>query len=298
LLLALLAAVLLSAVLTRTVRAEPPTPFGDYLWLDVDGQPLPFQDHAKIRDAMRSARVVSREKIGRGRSGTERLTLESDGTRFHAAFRTVDLHLKEPSTTAMKRPKRFRDAAIFECAAYQVSQLLGIRHVPPVVERRIDGRNGTVELWLEGTRSELELREQKRLRPPDLERWHQQRQVMYAFDCLIANFDRNRGNVMLDRNWNMWFIDHTRAFEPSSELLYRKRLTACERGLWNSLREMDEDELRQRLEPFLEPRRISDLLNRRLNLIRHIQGLIDEHGEDAVIFDLRPPDTRKADWDD
>ncbi len=298
LLLALLVAVLPSAVLTRPVHAEPPTPFGDYLWLDVDGQPLPFQDHATIRDVLRSARVVSRETLGRRMSATEKLLLETAETRFRAVFRMMDLHLREPSASPMKRPKRFRDAAIFECAAYEVSQLLGIRRVPPVVERRIGTLNGSVQLWAEETRTELELREQRGLRPPDLTRWDQQRQIMYAFDSLIANFDRNQGNVLLDRGWNMWFIDHTRAFEPSSELLYRERLTGCERGLWNSLREMDEDVFRQRLEPLLEHPELSNLLSRRLSLIRHIQGLIDTHGEDAVIFELRPPDAKNADWND
>jgi hypothetical protein len=115
---------------------------------------------------------------------------------------------------------------------------------------------------------------------------------------LIANFDRNETNVLLDRSWNIWFIDHTRAFEPSSALLNRGRLTACERGLWNSLGEIDEDVLRERLEPMLERREISNLLSRRLKLIRHIQGLIDEHGEEAVLFDLRPPAAEEADWND
>jgi len=294
LLLLLVAVVSLPAVQTRTVHAEQPTPPGDHLWLDVDGQPLPFQDHATIQDVMREARVVSRRPIGRGVSGTEKLLLEHAETRFHAAFRKVDLRVREPSSGGMERPKSFRDAAIFERAAYEVSHLLGISRVPPVVERRIGGRNGTVQIWVEETRTEVELREQERLLPPDLVRWDQQRQIMYAFDCLIANFDRNEGNVLLDRSWNMWFIDHTRAFKRSSALLYRNRLTACERRLWDSLREMDEDVLRQRLEPYLERRDISNLLKRRLKIIRHIQGLIDKHGEDAVLFDLRPPAANKT----
>jgi len=298
LLLALVAVVLLPAVQTRTVHGEPPTPSGDYLWLDVDGQPLPFQDYAAIQGVMRSARIVSRESAGRGVSGTQKLLLENAETRFHGAFRNVDISVRAPSPGGLKKGEIRRDAAIFECAAYEVSQLLGIGRVPPVVERSIGAQNGTVQIWVEETRSELELREQGRLLPPDLARWDQQRQIMYAFDSLIANFDRNEGNVLLDRNWSMWFIDHTRAFKRSSELLNRNRLTSCERGLWNSLREMDEDVLRQRLEPHLERREISNLSTRRLKLIRHIQGLIDKHGEDAVLFDLRPPEAKRADWND
>jgi hypothetical protein len=39
-------------------------------------------------------------------------------------------------------------------------------------------------------------------------------------------------------------------------------------------------------------------MSRRLKLIRHIQGLIDEHGEEAVLFDLRPPAAEEADLND
>ena len=282
----------------RTACAEPPTPRGDYQWLDVRGQPLPFQDNAAIQDAMRSARVVDRETIGHGVLAAEKLLLEGADARFHAAFRMADVKLREPSATGRKRAKKFRDAAIFECAAYEVSQLLGMGRIPPVVERRIGAQDGTLQIWAEDTRTERGLREQKRLRPPDLERWDQQRQIMYAFDSLIGNFDRNEGNVLLDRSWNMWFIDHTRAFEPSSKLLNRDRLKACERGFWNSLREMDEDVLRRRLENILERREIANLVSRRLKLISHIQELIDEHGEEAVLFDLRPAAAEKADWND
>ena len=295
-LLALVAVVLLPAVQTQTVHAGQATPVSDHLWLDVHGRPLPFQDHPAIQDAMRSAHVVNRESIGHGVSGTQKLLLENAETRFHGAFRTVDLKVRQPSPDSTMRGTSLRDAAIFECAAYEVSQLLGIGRVPPVVERRIGEQDGTVQIWMEQARSELELREQERLRPPDLARWEQQRQIMYAFDSLIANFDRNMGNVLLDRSWNMWFIDHTRAFKRSSELRNRNRLTQCERGLWNSLRGLDEDVVCRRLEPYLGRGEISNLLARRLELIRHIQALIEEHGADAVLFDLRPPAAREADW--
>jgi hypothetical protein len=296
--LALAALVLLAAVQAATGHGGQATPASDHLWLDAHGRPLPFQDHPAVQDAMRSARVVSRESIGQGVSGTEELLLEKDETLFHAAFRTVDRRVRQPPPGPARRGTVLRDSAIFECAAYELSQLLGMGRVPPVVERRIGTQDGTVQIWLEETHSEFELREQEGLRPPDLDRWDQQRQIMYAFDSLIANFDRNQGNVMLDRSWNMWFIDHTRAFKQSSELRNLDRLTQCEHGFWNALRGLDEDMLRQRLEPYLGGRQISNLLTRRTRLIRHFQALIDEHGEDAVLFDLPPPGAQEADQND
>jgi len=295
--LVLVAVVSLPAPQAQAVLAEQPTPLGDYLWLDVDGQPLPFQDHATIQDVMRSARVVGRQEIGRGITKPDQLVLEHDHTRFHVAFRSVDVSVRDDSSGA-RRAKRYRDAAIFECAAYEMSQLLGMGRVPPTVERRIDEQDGTVQLWLEEALPQDVLIERDKLQPPDLARWSQQRQVMYVFDSLIANPDRNQTNLMTDRSWNIWFIDHTRAFQRSSVLLNRDKLTGCERGLWDSLRGLDEDVVRERLEPYLKRGEISDVFKRRQKLIRHIQKLIDKNGEAAVLFDLRPPGADKADWND
>jgi hypothetical protein len=267
----------------REQRLAAPT---SYLFLDVEGRPLPFQDHATICEALRSGKVASREPIGRGVAGAERLVLEHEGVRFRAAFRTVDVKVKSEPVSGARRPKDYRDAAIFESAAYELSELLGLGRVPPAVERHIDGRAGTVQIWMEGTRPEVELLEQGALTPPDESSWRRQKQVMRVFDSLIANNDRNQGNLLIDAGWNIWLIDHTRAFKQSSELFERDKLTSCERGLWSALQGLDETVVRTRLEPYLESREIASLLRRREKLLDHLQGLIDKEGEEAVLFDL------------
>jgi hypothetical protein len=281
------------------VSAESPTDLKGYVWLDASEQPLPFQDHATIQEWMRSATVISREKVGRGVAGVEKLVLEHEGIRFHAALRSVDVTARKSAPRGIEKPtKKYRDAAIFESAAYALSELLGIGRVPPVVERRIDDLNGTVQIWMEGTRPEVVLKQDDQLHPPDISRWKQQKQIMYVFDNLICNSDRNQGNLLIDRSWDIWFIDHTRAFKRSSKLIYLDKLTGCERHLWNSLRAVDDETLRQRLEPYLESQEITKLLIRRHTLIRRIQSLIKKRGESAVLFDLRPPSAELAHWAD
>ncbi len=282
-----------------TVHAESPTGLDGYIWLDVNDDPLPSQDHVTIQEMMRSARVLSQKKVERGIAEVEKLVLEHETIQFHATFRSVDVTARKSAPRGIERPrKKYRDAAIFEKAAYELSELLGIDRVPPVVERSIDGQNGTVQIWMEGIRPEDVLIQGNQLRPPDVVRWMQQKQIMYVFDNLIANSDRNQGNLLIDRSWNIWFIDHTRAFKRSSTLIYRDKLTQCERQLWKSLREIDEETLRQRLDGLLESQEISKLLTRRRTLIRHIQSLIRKNGEEAVLFDLRPPGSVLADWAD
>jgi len=295
----LVAVFAMSCGYARFAHAESPTGLDGYIWLDANDEPLPSQDHAMIQEMMRSARVVSREKVGRGIAGVEKLVLEHEDIRFHAAFRHVDITVRKSAPQGIEQPrKKYRDAAIFESAAYEISELLGIARVPPVVERGVDGQQGTVQIWMEVIRPEVVLIQGDELRPPDAVRWMQQKQIMYVFDNLIANSDRNQGNLLIDRSWNIWFIDHTRAFKRSSTLIYRNKLTQCERQLWNSLRDVDEDTLRQRLDPYLERQEISKLLTRRRILIRHLQSLINRNGEEEVLFDLRPPGSELADWAD
>jgi len=37
--------------------------------------------------------------------------------------------------------------------------------------------------------------------------------VVRLFDQLIYNTDRNLGNLLIDKSWRLWMIDHTRAFK-------------------------------------------------------------------------------------
>ena len=283
----------------RFAHAESPTGMDGYIWLDVNDEPLPFQDHATIQEWMRSANVISRETVGRGVAGVEKLVLEHEGIRIHAAFRSVDVTVRKTAPRGVERStKKYRDAAIFESAAYELSELLGIGRVPPVVERRVGAESGTVQIWMEQTRPEVVLIQGDQLRPPDRLRWNQQKQIMFVFDNLICNSDRNQGNLLIDRSWNIWFIDHTRAFKRSSKLIYLDKLTSCDRRLWSSLRDINDETIQQRLEPYLESQEITKLLMRRRTLVRRIQGMIDKHGEEEVLFDLRPPGGELANWSD
>jgi hypothetical protein len=250
-------------------------------------------------EVLRTARVIGREKVDRGVAGVEMFLLEHEGLHLHAAFRSVDVTARKSAPSGIGRStKKYRDAAIFESAAYELSELLDIGRVPPVVERNIDGQDGTLQIWMEGIRPEVELIQGDLLHPPDVLRWWQQKQIMYVFDNLIANSDRNQGNLLIDRSWNIWFIDHTRAFKRSSKLIHLDKLTSCDRRLWSSLREIDDETIQQRLEPYLESKEITKLLVRRRTLVRRIQGMIDKHGEEAVLFDLRPPGPERAVWVD
>ncbi len=48
----------------------------------------------------------------------------------------------------------FRDNYIYEPAAYQLSLLLGLDNVPPATLRKIDNKNGSVQIWVENAMTE------------------------------------------------------------------------------------------------------------------------------------------------
>jgi hypothetical protein len=268
-------------------EVDPPHPSAT--WLDVDSRPLPYQDRASIERALATAKVVGREAIGRGVTAPVRLVLEHGGRRFHAAWRTVDsIERKRIDGAGFGRVVKYRDAAIFEAAAYALSERLGIGRVPPAVVRRIDGVDGTVQIWVEGAVAEVDLLRAGSLAPPSVARWNQHKQVMFLFDNLIGNRDRNQGNILVDRQWNLWLIDHTRAFSASSGLHYRDELTRCERRLWDTLRSLSNDALRTPLEAFLTRREVEGVIERRRLLIEHIERLIDTRGSASVLFDMLP----------
>ena len=95
-----------------------------------------------------------------------------------------------------------------EIAAYELDKLLGMHMVPPVVERRSKARPGALVFWLEGVKG---WNKDRPVRGPEPE-WSRQISRMKLFDQLIANIDRNQGNLLYDADWHLFLIDHSRAF--------------------------------------------------------------------------------------
>jgi hypothetical protein len=296
---AVLAVVVVISILSCTVPAlSTPPPAGestlyptDYVWRDMEGNPLPFQDHASILEFLRTAPIVSSKLMDRGVAGNIKLVLERDDIRIRAVLRVIEREEKQ-DTGSPRIDLKIRDSQIFEVAAYKLDRLLGIGRIPPTVERTYQGKPGSVQIWMEGVTPEDILLAEGRLIPPDKESWWRQKKVMWVFDALIANTDRNQGNLLIDDDWNLWLIDHTRGFREISTLLNIQDLKNCERLLWDALLTVDRDAMAKLMEPYLTKREISKLLLRHKKLIGHFQKRIKKKGEARVLYDLEPPSSR------
>ena len=269
----------------------PADPARHHRWLDIAGAPLPFQEDREIEDFLATADVVAQQEIPVGVTEPIKVVLEKDGVRAHAVFKDVDERqgfagLKVDGQERVFRD--FRDSHLHECAAYRLARLLGLAQIPPAVPREIGGRPGTLVLWLEDTISFTE-RRQRRLEPPDPARLAQQLQMMLVFDNIAGNTDgSNLGNALIDRDWNLFFIDCSRCFVTAPEPLTLSSLERCERRLWSKLNRVTDQELRDALGELLTRSQLEALVKRRAAVVEHLSGLIEKRGEPAVVFDLEP----------
>jgi hypothetical protein len=256
-----------------------------------DGATLHFADDEALLDFLRTADVISMEEIGMGRSGAQKIRLEKDGQQANAVFRTVDKRESSVTTLTGKKYRNFRDSYRFECAAYELSRILGMDNVPACVLRTIDGDEGSVQIWVENAMTEGG-RVDAGLPAPGGVRWFQQTQLMYLFDALVFNFDRNSGNVLIDEQGKIWFIDHTRSFSMEDEVENLNKIVVCPRGVWENLQSLNEEMLTERLGPYLRSsdmeRQIDSLMERQETLVKYLGKAIKEKGEAQVLFVMMP----------
>lgn len=251
-------------------------------WKGPDGEALPFENEAEVLGFLRTAQVIRSEPIPVGVTKPRKVLLEKDGIRAHAVFRHLQ-EFKRYWKTARGLKVSFRDSCMFEIAAYNLSRLIGLNKVPPTVPREIDGKKGSLQIWVEDAMTERK-RVKEKLQPPRSLDWVYQYQGMLLFDALTYNDDRNQGNLLIDRDWNLWFIDSTRAFRPHNELKESERLRFCPRIVWERLNSVDDESLRESVAEYLDGFELKTLLRRRARLVKLLSDLIEERGEKVVLW--------------
>jgi hypothetical protein len=257
-------------------------------WLAPDESPLPFTRVDEIREFLQTATIVSSEEITSGVNRPHKLLLEQYGIKAHAIFRHFEAEERNKRLPSGELVRFFSDSYRNEPAAYEVARMIGLDHLYPAVRREVQGRSGSVQLWVEGTMSERD-RLARDLHPPDLNAWLNQGADMRVFDNLINNFDRNQSNILVDPEWKIWLIDHTRGFGREQQLPDRQYLLRCSRELWEGIRTLDERVARQRLEPYLSRHEIDAFLARRKQLIEILETRIADLGEKEVLFSKGMP---------
>jgi len=161
-----------------------------------------------------------------------------------------------------------------EVAAYELDKLLELNMIPVVVERKVNGISGAAILWLYGVRSWEQV-----LPLPKPAAWPLQLVRMKMFDCLIGNADRNKGNMLIDQAWNLYLIDHSRAFVADKRLPQPSIFQNVDRALWQRMLALDESVIVERLGKWIERRPLLTVLQRRDAMKKHIDDLVAKQGE-------------------
>jgi len=229
-----------------------------------------------------NAKVIKTRGASKGITGTLRATLTDGRITHDASIQTIDMY-KAIQDTPIGAQVNFRDCYKFNIAAYRLALLLGIDGVPPSVERRYGGKRGAFTWWVDDVLMDEGQRLNKKIQAPDGDAWNAQMFVVRVFDQLIDNIDRNMGNLLITKDWNIWMIDHTRAFRPISQIRAVRNLTKCDRALLQRLKEISDQDLEREMGSLLTNGEMKALLARRRLIVECFEKL----GE-ASLYDRAP----------
>jgi hypothetical protein len=199
--------------------------------------------------------------------------LKKGDLTFKAAFKPI----------SRGRHKGFWESYEAEVAAYEVDKLLGLNMVPPTIVRRIGPDNGSLQLWVENCKLYKEMMNQP---PPNPVEWSHQLSRMKMFDNLIKNQDRNAQNFLVDPDWHIVLIDHSRAFISGKKIEKeaKKLPTQFDRALVEKMKSLSLEELDSQLKDLLFGGLVKDLIGRRDDLLDYLNKLVAKNGEAQVLF--------------
>ncbi len=242
-------------------------------------QPLTIEQKETF---LREGKVTRTRGTSRGITGVRRATLEKDGFTHDASLQTID-ESKAIFQGSQGTEINFRDTYKFNLAAYRLGQLLGLDNIPPSVERSYEGHSGSFTWWVDDFLTDELDRMKKKLSPPDVERWNKQMYIVRVFDQLIYNVDRNLGNLLIDKNWKIWMIDHTRSFRRQPQLKDARNLVKCDRVLLEGLKKLNKEQLKAEVGQWLSGDEIDAVLARRTKIV----DLFEKQGP-AALYDYLP----------
>ena len=243
--------------------------------------PAPALTDQQIVAFLENAKVVKTKGIGKGVTGAVLATL-SDGTLTHDA-QIQKIEEKKAQFTAGKISEfNFEDSWRFNVAAYRLDRLIGLGMVPVSVARTWKSDRSAFTWWIDDVLMDEGTRIKEGRQPPDTGGWNEQMQLVKLFDQLIANTDRNSGNLLIGTSWQVYAIDHTRAFRTQDTLKTPSNIQRCDRQVLTGLKSLTKESLKRELGEFISDFQINGLLARRDLIVAAI-----EKAGPAGVFDRK-----------
>jgi len=241
----------------------------------------------KIENFLKTADIIKTEEIGEGVTNPWRLYLQIDGGELSGCW-------KNPQGIQ----KGHLEGWQYEIAAYRMDKLLGLNMIPPTVEREFEGKKGSFQLWITTKFSLLDIMEKGIPLPdknPEATVFNRGKYLTRAFDSLIANEDRTQQNIRYTEDWRTILIDHSRSFRSKKKyqrkLLYGK-YGSKEKQLFRQLprtfvekvSSLDFEKIKEAVGPYLTDEEINAVLARKKLLLEEIEEIIEEMGQDKVLY--------------
>ena len=241
---------------------------------------------AEMERFLQSGRIIKKKESSKGVTSAYRVTLSDGGLTHDAQVQNVDIAKAFFEVDPRHSEVNFKDSYRYNIAAYRLATLLGLDNVPMSVERVVDGKPAAVTWWLDNVMDDGDRRKKKISNSNPL-RAADYYGVMYVFDELIQNRDRNQGNIVWSPDSRMWMIDHTRAFRMGRDLMKPENLTRIERTLWEKLRALDRRVFTESVGKTLTKDEIDSLFDRRDRLVQFFDQKIATLGESKVLYAIR-----------
>jgi hypothetical protein len=221
---------------------------------------------------LRNGKIVAEKASKKGITGTVRVTL-TDGTITHdASVQRINEH-QAVYQTAAGTELNFKDTYVFNIAGWKLAKMLGIEDmVPPSVNRSYKGVNASFTWWVDDVMMDEADRLAKKISPPDRDRWDKEIHVMHVYDELMYNTDSNATNLLIDKQWRIWLIDHTRAFRAQKAIRDPKMLVNCDRKLLARMKDLTTADLNREMKDDLDKGEIQGLLARRDLIVKFFES--------------------------
>ena len=242
---------------------------------------------AQQEEFLRTADIL-RTEISKDGVTQPRNAVMSDGSVTHQAqIQNVDIFERE-FETVHGTEFNFRDSYKYNIAAYLLDKHLGLNMVPVSVDRKVGSSTAAVTWWVDDVAMTEWDRAEQKLRSPSPRTWAPQMFACRMFDQLIANTDRNGGNLLITDDWNIWLIDHTRAFRTRKTLRAPNDLEWVDRNMLEQLRVLDEATLTEFLSDYLTGSEIEGLTVRAQLMVELYDKRIADLGAGSVLYTLPP----------
>jgi hypothetical protein len=122
--------------------------------------------------------------------------------------------------TDRTRPTALPDSYKYGIAAYELDKLLDLNRVPATVLREIEGKKGSLMIFLEGTLREKD-RRLKKIEPPDPKAFENALEEIKVLENLVYSLSlcrqKDLGDILIadKEGWKVWTVDFPRLFVPA-----------------------------------------------------------------------------------